>query len=148
MARIRVSVACSISCAKRKALWWECSHKTHGGLMSQHDLRHRKLPTVDYASKFNWVCQSRVAQFHGEICPMPYCSDGALQFLRLARLRRCFIFQMCAGPLPFGQPTHAAYPCSLHRFKQLFIQFTHTLGQAWCERQDGWGKRSWENCFS
>ena len=41
----------------------------------------------------------------------------------------------------------AAYPCSLHRFKQLFIQFTHTLGQAWCERQDGWGKRSWENCF-
>ena len=55
---------------------------------------------------------------------MPYCSDGALQFLRLARLRRCFIFQMCAGPLPFGQPTHAAYPCSLHRFKQLFIQFT------------------------
>ena len=40
---------------------------------------------------------------------MPYCPDGALPFLRLARLRRCFIFQMCAGPLPFGQPTHAAY---------------------------------------
>lgn len=41
----------------------------------------------------------------------------------------------------------AACPCSLHRFKQLVIQFTHTLGRAGCEKQDGWGKRSWEKCF-
>ena len=119
MARIRVSVACSISCAKRKALWWECSHKTHGGLMSQHGLRHRKLPTVDYASKFNWVCQSRVAQFHGGTCPMPCCSDGLLQCLSLALLRSCFVVRMCTGPFLFVQPARAAhivsrsFPCNL-----------------------------------
>jgi hypothetical protein len=113
VARIRVSVACSISSTKSKALWWECSHKTHGGLMSQHDLRHRKLPTVDYASKFNWVCQSRVAQFHGGTCPMPCCSDGLLQFLSLALLRSCFVVRMCTGPFLFAQPTCAAHIVSI-----------------------------------
>ena len=58
---------------------------------------------------------------------MPYCSDGALQFLRLARLRRCFIFQMCAGPLPFGQPTHAAYIVS-SSFSFSLLTFWDRLG--------------------
>ena len=59
---------------------------------------------------------------------MPYCSDGALQFLRLARLRRCFIFQLCAqvlcllGSLPM-QPT--SFQAAFH---SVYSHFGDRLG--------------------
>eukprot|EP00435_Cladocopium_sp_Y103_P032251 s1789_g8.t1 len=121
--RNRIPVGVGSHVQREKLCTWECcSHKSRGvawlcisvsprpsmigGTGSCEEETRRCLKSqLDVGVK---ACQSILGQFHGGICPMSYCLDSLLQFLRVARLRSCFVCRICVGPFPFEQPTHAA----------------------------------------